>query len=412
MGNTKHKYQGLKESNAEKKVEASDRKKKALLFALSLMISGVGYSAACILFLFNDIKPPSNRLFYKCQKIVVDVLFQMAKDSAEKEFQKLVPFSNISIDGSWTQRRNSRTFILDAIDARTKKIIGFELLDKGSKYRPGNYEGPSNMMEATAFTHMITKLISNKNITGLIKDGDTKLEKIIKQHKWNVTIFHDPNHLKKNWPKLYREYNKIANHTLTGLKTKILAHLNHVLYSEGTPEEKREKFMNAFYHFLGNHSNCGAHDPTKPWKYSNDPKKRDVLFRLLNETANLFGDFDPTKTTNPNEFFHTLKGYVLPKIYHWESSWIGRISVAILRHNCGYDWVPEALERLHLKGWPLHTGMQLFTHLAAYVKKKVERKEKKQTIEAKKARKQNQIAIIKQESKITSLSHATISESD
>ena len=167
----------------------------------------------------------------------------MAKESVQYEFSNLAPNSNISIDGSWTQRRNSKTFILDVIDIATKKIIDFVLLDKGSKFRTASYHGASNMMESYGFKSTIQHLMSNKNIVGLVKDGDVKLEKAIKDNNWNIKTYLDPNHLKKNFHTIFAKYNKYAHGELKGFKKKILAHINTVLYSNNTPEEKRKLFL-------------------------------------------------------------------------------------------------------------------------------------------------------------------------
>ena len=401
MPNIRKRMRAIIQRNKEEHEESLTKKDRAKRCVFSTLYTGVGYTAACILFLLNDIIPPSNNLFYQCQTEIVKVLLEMAKESAFEEAAKLQPGTTVSIDGSWTHRRNSRSFILDVIDPKTHKIVDFELVDKGSKFRRGNFNLSSNLMEAYAFNQSILRLMRNPNITGIIKDGDTKLEKIIANHHWNVSIYLDPNHLKKNWPKLFQQYNKLANNSMKGLKKKILAHINHVLYSDGTPEEKRSLFMNSFYHFMGNHTFCEEKHDTPKWKFADDPAKTRLLFGLLNKTANLFGDFDPAKTTNPNEFFHTLKGYVLPKIYHWESSWIGRISIAILNNNRGDDWLAEAFWRLHMKSYPVHTWVQLLRFLKARMKKAIKNREKKKSEEEQKKRREAKEKAIK-ESKVTS----------
>ena len=281
MGARKRRYNGMIKTNQATHEAAVSKKVFAKRLILSLFLTGVTYTASCVILLFISVFPPNNELFYTCQKEVVRVLYEMAKESVNAELQKIVPRSNLSIDGSWAQRRNSRTFILDVIDPISKKIVDFELLDKGSKYRKGNYQGPSNQMEAFAFNKTIERLMKNKNIAGIIKDGDTKLEKIIKNHHWNVSIYYDPNHLKKNFPTLFAKYNKLAGGALKGLKDKILAWINHCLYAKDlNPEEKREKFMTCFLHFIGNHSLCDKHDETTVWAHANDPKKN-VTFYMI-----------------------------------------------------------------------------------------------------------------------------------
>ena len=106
MPKPKKKLAGIFKTNKEKHEEKLTLKQKATRFVFSVLYTGLGYSAACLLFLFNDIVPPWNKLFYECQKEVVQVLVDLAKQSVAIEAGKIVPGSNVSIDGSWTQRRN------------------------------------------------------------------------------------------------------------------------------------------------------------------------------------------------------------------------------------------------------------------------------------------------------------------
>ena len=74
--------------------------------------------------------------------------------------------------------------------------------------------------------------------------------------------------------------------------------------------------MNAIHYFLGFHNKIIKIKGVKLSEYSNDPKKRDILYKLLDKTANFFGDFDPTKTTNWDKYFYALKEYVIIIINH------------------------------------------------------------------------------------------------
>ena len=91
-----------------------------------------------------------------------------------------------------------------------------------------------------------------------------------------------------------------------------------------------------------------------------------------------------------------MKARVLPKLNHWESSWIGRISIAILNQNRGFSWIPEAFMRLHMKSGPMHTWVQIFRFLH-YLKRKQEKKnQKRKTIYAKQKRHNEQIQAAKE----------------
>lgn len=386
----------LKQFNKQRKDSAQMTITSVTRFVFSTFVFGLEFTNAAGFMLLNDVKPPSQSAFYKAEHEVVDVLLEMANEDVNKNLEALKEGAIITLDGSWRTKRNSRTFILDAIDVITKKIIAFVLIDKDDKNNP--YDGSSNMMEAAAFRKMIPKLMASGKISAIVKDGDTKLAGIAKEFGWDVTFLQDPQHLKKNFGTLFTKYNKIAGGKLKGYKQKIINHINYVLYSEKTPDEKREMFLNIIQHFTGNHANCNHDDESiKHVKELKGDKQVAAFVDLVKETATLFGDFDPKLTTNYNENFHSVKARYLSKNLNIGYSWKGRIAAAILQYNDKYNWIGRACQRLHLPSISLpclHAFIKLINHS---LQRMAHNKAKRNTKEAKNNRREKQIAAIKLE---------------
>ena len=159
--------------------------------------------------MLDNIIPPSESAYYKAENNVVTTLLKMAQDEVNENLNNLEDNAIISLDGSWGTRRQSRTFILDAIDIATHKIVAFVLEDKGDKENP--YKGASNMMEFAAFKKIAPILKATGKIRAIVKDGDTKFANIARNIGWNVSFIQDPQHLKKNFGTIFAKYNKLAN---------------------------------------------------------------------------------------------------------------------------------------------------------------------------------------------------------
>ena len=162
--------------------------------------------------------------------------------------------------------------------------------------------------------------------------------------------------------------------------------------------KKRKLFFNILQHFSGNHANCN-HDAATgiKCKVIKDNKVLEILGDLINETAQLFGDFDPKLTSNYNENFHSIKARYLTKTLNLGYSWKGRICAAILQYNEQYNWIQKAYDALHLPPLSATCLFQLFKRMERSRKKVETNKAKKSTQEARNQRKNRQIAVLKQE---------------
>ena len=387
-----NKYKGIQQSNKKMKNWFKEKFDAAKRFIFTIYLTGISRVVGCLVLLLNGSEPPSEKLVTKAQTYVCNELYYLAQKSAEEALANLSDNAVVSIDGSWTNRRNSLTFILDVIDVTTKKIIAFEVLDKGENHRHGNYKGPSNLMEAEAFRRIIPKLMKTGKIKTLVKDGDTKLEKIIEKYNWSVQIHYDLNHRLKNWPNLFKTYNKLANGTLRGLKERVRGFLEVCLYDNLTTAEKVEKFMNSYYHFLGNHTNCPNHGAGYQWPHRNDPIAQKYLMLLLNKSAEILKTSFPYETTNYNENYHSVKSKYVPKAFNLGNSFIGRLACSILQYNKPYDWVTDVMEHLGFNTClPTHIVTQIIQILHSQLRKMKNQYDKKSLPENKRKKKQNEL---------------------
>lgn len=369
MGRISKRQQNLQKHDTESHTKFANALLRAKQFIFAVYLTGISTVSGWLFsLLWCGVEPPSQRLIEKAQQSVNNELISFADQVVDEAFEQMKPGATVTIDGSWSTRRNSISFILDVIDMSTKKIIAYVILDKGEHGRKGNYHKASSMMEADAFEKLIPKLKNSGKISTIVKDGDVKLESLIKKYAWNVTVLHDPNHRLKNWPKLFAHYNHLANGTFKGLKGKIQGFLELCLYSNLTTNEKVEKFINSYYHFIGNHTNCPEHSTVKPWKHANDPKKRAVLKELIDKTSNILTDCKPGATTNYNENFHSIKAEFVSKAYNLGNTFVGRYACAILQYNLSYNWIPRMLTRL---GFQYTIPGSVFYHILSFFTKKI-----------------------------------------
>lgn len=329
------------------------KEEKITQFVLSMYITGLPLTTAFMFCIMNQGNPPTKHQVYKKQPYIVNTLYNMAKMITLDNFLKIQPKSVVAVDGSWSQRRNAPFCIIDVIDIKRHQIVAFDLEMKSVRGRKGNYEGPSNQMEAVGFKKIIPLLKSNPNIEKIVKDGDVKLSKLIREAEWSIDELHDPNHMLKKFPKIFAKYNKLSKGKLGGLKERLYKHLCTLLRRKDTTSNKLEYWLAATDHFSGVHKNCP--DPTHTgytWKHCKDETAKNNLNLLLIETSDILKTCDPDYTTNVNENFHSVKAHLAPKLYSWKAGWVGRISAAILQYCNPYMWIYDARYYLNLPCLP------------------------------------------------------------
>ena len=307
------------------------------------------------MFLLNGIVPPSIKEVEMYLPEVITALKSITDESVTKAWEEMPEKAIASIDGSWDHRRNGKIMILDLICEQTHKIVDYELVYKTVRKFIGNYDGPSNLMEAEAFKRMIPRLMKKGKITELIKDGDVKISKIIQDYHWGVNLKNDPNHQLLHFDTLFKKWNELCNGKLFGLKERLLSFLKDVL-----TETKLQKWENVVNHFTGNHVNCPPHPISKLWAHSSDQSAVNSLKGLVNDLTSTIKNFERYHTTNYNENFHSIKARLLLK-NNFQGYWaIGRILVSILQYNNPDHWIVKLFNYFHLAALPASIAIKLF----------------------------------------------------
>lgn len=362
MARTKNRNQELKIARQAKAFKNQSKKKKDILFILSLFFTGFPYFTTAILFLLNGIIPPKYHEVKILLPEVIDALNKFAQISVENAWNDMPDHSVVTIDGSWNHKRCAKVFILDLICEQTHKIVDSEILYKTIGKYKGNYDGSSNLMESEAFKKMLPKLIANCKIDEIVKDGDLKISKIIKDSKWNVLVREDTNHKIINIDTIWNKWNSLCDGKLTGLKKRIVDFLTDVLYESSSTEAKLFKFQNAINHFRGNHLYCPSHKNSKVWGHRNDKVAVECLRGLITELSSIIINFKRYHTTNYNENFHSIKARLALK-NDYQGIWaIGRILAAILQYNNPNYWIFQLMDYFHISALPFNILKMIYNY--------------------------------------------------
>ena len=324
-------------------------------FAFSVVVEGLNMQSIERCLLWNDVVPPSHRQFYKVQDEILDALKAMAQESCMKWRQAMQQESILTLDGSWSHRRNAKRCLVDFIDSSTQKIVDFEIVVKKNGRNEGDYTGPSNGMEREALTRMIPRWNRDSRVIGYCHDNDGKTRRTIKDSGWEIQEFLDKNHIMHSFDKTYNNFEK--RKMLWGLKEHLRCWMLCLIHEDITLEEKKHFWeVVTIEHFSGVHEHCPEHKEVKAWKYHLDENHMSALREFLIATSKYLDKCGRLISTQMNESLHALKAHYANKLFCWGRSWTGRVCVAILQINEPAIWKMELYERLQLP--PLHPEVE------------------------------------------------------
>lgn len=316
-------------------------------FTFSVIVEGLNFRALERCMLWNNIIPPSAHLFYEIQAAMIPILVSLARKSCDKWRASMPPDSIISLDGSWSHRRNAARCMVDFIDAERKKVVDFEFLEKTSSRVKGNYDGPSNGMETEALRRMIPRWRDDRRVIGYCHDNDGKTRKTISDFGWNITEYLDRNHLMGSFDRSYNKFEK--RRLLWGLKEKLRHWMLLLLCEDITLEQKK------FYwevvtaeHFAGNHEHCPRHTHVNPWRYGGEAMHVAALKEFLRATSHYLDRCGRLISTQMNESLHAVKAHYANKMFCWGHSWTARACIAILQVNEPDNWKLQLYYQLEL----------------------------------------------------------------
>ena len=331
-------------------------------FAFSVIVEGLSLHSAERCLFWNGIATPSHRQFYRAQEEVIEVLKRMTQESCWKWRQEMKPGSILTLDGSWSHRRNAKRCLVDFIDSSSKKVVDFEVVVKKSARNGGDYTGPSNGMEREALRRLIPRWVEDPRVIGYCHDNDGKTRKTIKDAGWEIEEFLDKNHVMHSFDKAYNNFKR--KKLLWGLKE----HLRHwmicLIYEDMTLEEKKRYWeVVTLEHVAGCHEHCPPHKAVKPWKHSLDESHVGALKEFLLQTSKYLDKCGRLISTQMNESLHALKAHYANKLFCWGKSWTARVCVAILQLNEPAIWKMKLYEELQLPPLPLELQQRLLQEL-------------------------------------------------
>lgn len=323
--------------SAREKKRLKPKRLNALRFCWTIITNGASYEKIRKVLLWNDLSPPKPSTYAYHIKHLSEKLVELATMSAKKWKSTITPNSACSFDGSWLHRRNSTQCVVEIVDVRTNKIVGFSFQEKNKQT---NTEIAGNGLEVAGLRQLIPEFIES-NFKYFIHDKDGKATALLGEAGWNLIEILDPNHAAINLDRRFDIFNKENKNCFYGLKQHLLNFFKKILRMDASIDEKIRYWFNIPDHFLGHHDNC-------PFKHKNDtyiwnaalksPEKVKLLNKFLNENIEFIKKSDRSMNTQFNESFHVLKAHYVDKLLSWKSSWQGRIACAILDLNEGPSW--------------------------------------------------------------------------
>ena len=374
----------------ELKIQPQIKVAEPVNYVFACIASGVSAMNSFIFMLLNNIMIPSATAFYRAQKRVCSIIYQLALDVVNGARTNMKNNTCISFDGSWSHRRNAMFCIVDFIDQTQKKIVDFSIKVKNIK-GISNYSGPSNMMESNALEELLIRWRNSddaKKVTLYCHDRDCKAKKIVSRIMPNWQERNDPNHVSHTLNTLFKKHNGKEN-LLFGLKGKLMKLWNVLNKRYDNVEERQNIWKNAPNHYCGTHTNC-HHSPwdekkilKKRWKKADNENCKKALERFIEDTIGLFHKIEKNCNTQLCESFHSIKARFVSKTIAWGYSWIGRVAASILQFNVPGCWVFEARRRLGLPSLNLKVEKRL-CQIFKHKKDKKEKNKQVQSIEKRK----------------------------
>lgn len=301
-----------------------------LRFCFAILVEGESYGSISRVFRWNNIEPPPPSTFYEKQKIIIDLMEKYVKESINFWRSQMAPNTIIAIDGSWSHRRNAPKCLVDFIDTNNKKVVWYEILEKGTGKSKGNFEGASNMMEVAGVERFIDEFKGTPEIVGYVHDNDAKTSAAFREKDWNIEELLDRNHLKKAFHRKLSKTGKL----LRGLHERLEKWFNYCLQVDATHEERIDLWLNAYYHYIGDHSCCNHADhESYDWPQKSNEESRKALYSFLLKSAKLLNSRPDRISTQMCESLHAIKAKMASKRISWKISWKARVYAAILDVN-------------------------------------------------------------------------------
>ena len=277
-------------------------------FVIAMIYCGFPEMEARKFEILNRHLPPTYKEMTEALNKLRQIFVKIARDCVDKEKKKMPKRSSVCVDGSWDHHNDGKLLVFDVICIQTKKIVDFEVEIRASQKRRGNTEVSGPALEGLAFRAILPRLMSNKNIVELIKDGDVEVESILKKSGWNILIRHDPNHLLIHFHDHFDKAVESHKNMFRGIADKVLKQLTYILYEDTEKDVKFQKILDMKNFILTKPLlKLGRSTKKQKWKYANDKDARKCLDKVIDLCFQIADTFKRGHSTCLNESFHYLK---------------------------------------------------------------------------------------------------------
>jgi hypothetical protein len=267
----------------------------AIRFVVSVIVSGVSYACARLLFLTNAILVPGHDKFYKLQQRVGKALNRLARASVDWHKARLREHSTLAIDGSWDHRRKGTLCVVIFMNAATKKIVDYEIVEQPKQNVAGNSTESSTNLEKTGVMRIIARWKGNRKVDQYVHDDDGRTRKAMTDAGWNIVELIDPGHAGKSMKKRVEKFsddNKInKKKLLTGILPLVQNWLVGLMYSTEDAGIKEAKWLNTCRHFCDDHTGCHhkrkEETTVSPWTFKGDARARELFEDFLKDTKSI-----------------------------------------------------------------------------------------------------------------------------
>ena len=315
-------------------------------FTLSVLIAGTNPRQSFLLMLMNNYMPPSPSTFYRIQRQFLPQLYSLCNERIN-HFRSLMESEAIlCFDGAWSHPRNAKQCIVSAIDNRQQKLVDFQLVQKHNAGVPGDYTGPSNLMESYGISKIIERWKDCPLITGYCHDNDGKCKRIIEEYT-DFEEYLDGGHSYKSVANKFDKINEYYNGIITEYRDSLLSFMKYLQNSSYSFDVRLVYWFNSVNHYNNKHEGC-PHQHTVVKERTLTSEQEVAIYSFLGETTKFLA-IKSSVSTQVNESFNAICVKRCKKDTSYKIGWEARAYISILIFNDPDIWLDLLWERLKIQ---------------------------------------------------------------
>ena len=294
--------------------------------------------------------PVSASSYYRYLPHVTAAIQKCVEASLQRAREEITTERYVSYDTAWRHKRKCRQASGVLIDCETEKVIDYfigvikmhkELSPAGDQWAETNervdyQEGYPQGLEVKIFHRMLSTILDNDLIIGLVKDNEHdpggEIKKAVKGKQIVVDLNHNIKHFTSHLMK------ELAKYDCSKFSQSLIKWMSFLLRSEDlTIEEKHAQWSNTVEHLRGVHEFC-RHERDQDFAHRDITEDERLSLGKVIDSCHKYIDLSrPGLHTQNNESLHALMAQLASKNTAWKGSIPARLGLAILRKNEGED---------------------------------------------------------------------------